>query len=412
MERWFPLHPDLDRLQGEARALLRDLGAGEPDAVTDWQRHHPDPLGAAGAQLADAQLVLARSYGFPSWALMEQSCRMTTAIWADDLETVRALAADHPDLVRHHAHRNWGPPMSFAANLGRDRIVEMLHAFGAEDVQWAFERACLQGRLRTARRLHAMGGRAVRGSVMGPCETLNADGLELLLELGAELTDGDGDPLAPVGLVLETYCRNPEGKHRCLERLSAQGIALPATPTMAVHRGRLDLLAEHLRRDPHVVTRTFGHDEIYPRALGCHEDESLALCGTPLVGGTLLHLCVDFDEVEIAEWLLAHGADPNTPATVDAEGFGGHTALFGCVVSQPYRTGRQRDAALTRMLLDAGADPNTRASLRKRLWGHADESLHEYRDVRPLSWGERFHGREWVNPLAMDAIAAAGGRAG
>jgi len=41
---------------------------------------------------------------------------------------------------------------------------------------------------------------------------------------------------------------------------------------------------------------------------------------------------------------------------------------------------------------DRGADPNVCASLHARLGpGHGETSLHEYRDVTPLSWGERFH---------------------
>ena len=112
---------------------------------------------------------------------------------------------------------NWGPPMSYAANLGRDRIIAMLHELGAADVQFAFDRACLQGELDTARRLYAMGARPVPGSVMGPCETLSGTASASLLELGARIDDGTGDRLAPVGLILETYCRNPGGKARCLE---------------------------------------------------------------------------------------------------------------------------------------------------------------------------------------------------
>jgi len=68
---------------------------------------------------------------------------------------------------------------------------------GAADLQHAFERACLQGRLDTARRLYAMGARPVAGSVMGPCETLSGSGLALLFELGAEFTDEHGDPSRP-----------------------------------------------------------------------------------------------------------------------------------------------------------------------------------------------------------------------
>jgi hypothetical protein len=60
--------------------------------------------------------------------------------------------------------------------------------------------------------------------------------------------------------------------------------------------------------------------------------------------------------------------------------------------------------------LDHGADPNARASLRKRLRFVADESVHEYHDVTPLAWGDRFHDQAWVNRSAMSLIAERGGR--
>jgi Ankyrin repeat len=207
-------------------------------------------------------------------------------------------------------------------------------------------------------------------------------------------------------LVLQTYARNPGGKHRCLELFADHGIELPDTPTMAVHRGRIDLLEEHLHHDADLLDRTFSHREIYPPEVGCHADESLALHGTPLAGTTLLHICVDYDEMEIARWLIDRGADVNAAADIDADGFGGHTALFGCVVSQPYRCGLQQDGGFAQLLLDHGADPNVRASLRKRLQFIDDETMHEYRNVTPLEWGKRFHDRAWVNQTAMRAVAA------
>lgn len=410
-ERWFPLHPDLEQLRRQAKELLRAHRRGDPAAAADFQQHSGGAIDPAAARLADAQHVLARSYGLPSWPRLVLSCRMTNAIWNDDLDTVRTLATDHPELLHHAAHRNWGAPMSFAANLGRDRIVLLLRELGATDIQWAFDRACLQGRIATARRLYAMGARPVAGCVMGPCETLNGQGLALLFELGAELRDAAGDRLAPVGLILETYCRNPEGKHRCLELIAERGLPLPDTPPVALHRGRLDLLEAHLRRDPALLARTFPHAEIYPPELGCHSDTTLALCGTPLAGATLLHMAVDDDAIDIARWLLERGCDVNARAAVDADGFGGHTALFGTVVSQPFRCGRDKDGAMARLLLAHGADPNARASLRKQLRFVDDESLHTYPDVTPLTWGHRFHGREWVNPAALAQIAEAGGRA-
>jgi hypothetical protein len=245
---------------------------------------------------------------------------------------------------------------------------------------------------------------------MGPCETLNPNGLAFLFELGAEFGDEHGDRLAPIALLLQTYSRGPEQKHKSLELLVAHGIALPDTPVMALHRGRIDLLEVQLGRDRSLLDRTFSHEEIYPPELGCSPDHSLALHGTPLAGTTLLHICVDFDELEIARWLLEHGADVNAKAQVDSDGFGGHTPLFGCTVSQAYRCGLQRDAEFARLFLDHGADPNARASLRKRLRFIADDSMHEYRDVTPLSWGQRFQDHDWVNEAALRLIEERGGR--
>jgi ankyrin repeat protein len=418
-DRHFPVRPNLEQLKHQAKDLLRAIRQGDAAAVSELWKHSPGTMGPTAAKLADAQFVLARSYGLPNWPRLVIACRMTDAIWRGDVEAVRNLILKNPKLLhgaaRGIADSNWGPPMSYAANVGQDAIIQMLREMGAEDVQHAFDRACLQGQLNTPRKLHAMGARVTPGCVMGPCETLNDAGLALLFELGAELADPHGDRLAPVALLLETYCRGPEGKHRCLELVAERGIELPDTPVMAVHRGRIDLLERHLRHAPQMLNRTFPHEETYPPALGCHADHSLALHGTPLAGTTLLHMCVDFDEIEIARWLIAKGADVNTRAEIDADGFGGHTPLFGCVVSQSYMCGRQRDGEFARLLLDHGADPNARASLRKRLRFVEDESMHEYHNITPLSWGERFHGpgspgHTWVSKPAMQLIAERGGK--
>jgi hypothetical protein len=248
----------------------------------------------------------------------------------------------------------------------------------------------------------------------GPAYTLNVEGTALLLELGARLYDERGKAIAPVDTVLETDSRNPSAKHRILELYVKYGFKLPDTPTMALHRGRIDLLEGHLRRDPNLLKRTFTHEEIYPAELGCH-DEVMATHGTPLAGTTLLHMCADYDEIEIARWLLDRGMNVDTQAAVDPEGFGGHTALFSTVVSQPNFWMNQRGEApvapFTRLLLEHGANPNVRASLRKVLHpGYEIEGMHEYRDVTPLGWGEQFHFKKLVNTEAMRLISERGGR--
>jgi hypothetical protein len=413
--RRLPVHPDLTQLRHQAKDLLRAIRAGEAEALEDLRQFHPRAVDPVAAKLADAQLVLARSYQAPSWPRLVVACQLVDAIWDDDRDTVRSLVTRQPSLLREPAvirNSNWGPPLSYAANLGRDGIITLLHQLGATDLDSAIDRATLQGQIGTARLLYDLMGRPrlPDEALGGPAYTLDAAGTELMLEYGVRVVDERGGRLAPVDTVLETDSRKPGAKHRILELYVDRGVVLPDTPPMALHQGRIDLLAAHLARDPGLLARTFAHEEIFPPSLGCH-DEVLATHGTPLAGATLLHLAVDYDEIEIGRWLLDQGMDPDAPAAVDLDGFGGHTALFATVVSQPafwMNLGhRPIDPGFARLLLERGADPTVRASLRKQLhpgYG-ADERLHEYRDVTAVSWGERFHRKEFVNQAAVALIA-------
>ena len=419
-ERRLPVRPDLDQLKRQAKDLLKAIRRGDSEALAEFRLHHPSPPEPENAKLADAQLALARAYEASSWTRLVQGCRLVDAIWADDLEALLALIDANPRLLTEDAlirrNSNWGPPMTYAANVGRDRIIEALYERGARDLESALDRAVLQGRIGTAVMLHRLAGspKPPEGSLGGPAYTLSASGTEFVLRLGAKVLDAEGRSIAPVDVVLETDSRDPEAKHAILEMYVANGVVLPDTPVMALHRGRIDLLEAHVRRDPGVLNRTFSHDEIYPPDLRCH-DEVLATQGTPLKGTTLLHLCADYDEFEIAKWLIAKGADVNARAALDAEGFGGHTALFGTVISQPAfwmnHQGRPQETPFTKLLLDHGADPNVRASLRKQLHPgyEKDSPLLEFRDVTALSWGRRYPYRKFVSEPAMNLIAGAGG---
>lgn len=376
--RRLPVRPDLDQLKHQAKELKK----------------------ARGTTLAEAQLELARSYGASSWTRIVQCCQLIDAIWDDDSDTVRRLVTANRSLLTENAgigNDNWGPPMSYAANLGRDRIIRLLYDLGARDLQQAMGRAVLQSQIETAAMLHEMLGKPTPPghALDGAAYTLSVPGTEFVFRRGFQIRQGSG---TPVETVIGSDSRRPADKRRILELYAEHGYIYPDTAIMAFHRGRFDLLEQHLARDPQLLSRQFAIGEIFPPEVGCDYAPYEAM-GTPVDGGTLLHLAVYWDELDMADWLLARGADPNARAAVDADGFGGHTPLFNSVVSQaafwinyprvqPPKTG---DARFTELLLARGADPNVRASIRMRLGeGHGDPRLREFRDVTPLSWGRRF----------------------
>src|SRR6476646_9935138 len=120
-ERHLPVRPNLTQLKNQAKDLLREMKRAQP-----------------GAKLAQAQFELARSYGVESWPRLGLACRLIDAIWRDKVRVVREIVTKQPSLL-HEAARgvkgcNWGPPMSYAANLGRNEIISMLHDLGAKDL--------------------------------------------------------------------------------------------------------------------------------------------------------------------------------------------------------------------------------------------------------------------------------------
>ncbi len=129
--------------------------------------------------------------------------------------------------------------MSYAANIGQDKIIQMLRELGAVDLQHAFDRACLQGKLETAAQLYAMGARPEADAVMGPCETLN---------VVAWHSCSNSALRSPTSMVIEWRRLRCCSKHilaiqkgsiGALKAGSEEGHCLPDTPPMACIAGGL-----------------------------------------------------------------------------------------------------------------------------------------------------------------------------
>jgi len=403
-----PEKPNLAHLKHQAKDLLRAGGA---------------------TSLALAQRAIAQRYGFASWAKLKAHVealgeigRLKEAITANDLDRVRAMMTRDPAL--HRAPLGYGDsgPLTWAAECrGAPPTAERLAIArwmieNGSDVHQGGDAPLMRAAL-FDERIPMMDLLFERGAdvnarfdsdypiLCAPCETLQPLALRWLLDHGADpraTSETFGDC---VQIIISTYCRNPAGKHACLEAFADFGLSLPDTAPMAIHRGRVDLLEACCLREPAAMGRHFSESEIYPLEPGIKPGDGLHCA--PLDGATLLHMAAEYHEIEIAQWLLDHGADPNGRAAVDADGFGGHTPLFHTTVTLVVKTD-----AMARLLLARGANPNARATLRKALRWNGDpdrERMREFHDVTAVGFARQFQQPAWINEAAIAAIVAAGG---
>ncbi len=102
--RTLPEHPDLDQLRRQAKELLDAFQSGDADASAEVNAHYRDATTNTFA-LHDAQLVLARAYGFDSWPRLKAHVDGMTArqfieaARTNDVDRVAAMLKVRRDLV-------------------------------------------------------------------------------------------------------------------------------------------------------------------------------------------------------------------------------------------------------------------------------------------------------------------------
>ena len=150
--RALPPSPSLAQQKKQARELLEALRAGEPAALERLRGQHPrfapgTPIRAADLALHDAQLVLAREYGFASWAKLKEHIEAAAA--TDSFEFLaRAVKANDVNAARNILDRHSGlvarlndpiPGGSFGATIlapavrrQNREMIELLLAHGAD----------------------------------------------------------------------------------------------------------------------------------------------------------------------------------------------------------------------------------------------------------------------------------------
>src|SRR5215471_12391115 len=123
-------HPDLDQLKIQAKELLKAFRAGEAQAVAEVAAHFQDANSATFA-LHDAQLVLARAYGFQSWPKLKAyvdgitAKRLIEAVRVGDVEEVEAMLRARPELAVMGTEQDERRALHYAV-LGRSTAVTRL----------------------------------------------------------------------------------------------------------------------------------------------------------------------------------------------------------------------------------------------------------------------------------------------
>jgi ankyrin repeat protein len=288
-----PARPSLEMQRKLAKRLLRDAWSGNAEAIARAQAFHPGPVDPDAMKLHDAQLVIARGYGFESWAAMARKIesltmtpieRFDAAVRAGQAEQVHELLAGHTEvrarineprfdfdssaihqgkknlplvdvLLRHGADINarsawWAGGFGILeSGLTLDEARSLIGR-GARVTPWAAAGLGLLDELKELVRaepdvVHARGGdgkTALHGAA-------NCEIARFLLDNGAELETRDADH----GSTPLQYLINDEASARLL---LDRGASLDIFAAVALND--LDLIARCLRADPTCASARIG----------------------------------------------------------------------------------------------------------------------------------------------------------
>jgi ankyrin repeat protein len=340
--RSLPARPHLGQLKMQARELRSGHHQGHLPAAARIAAHHPlmraRPLEAVVEErlaLADMQLVIAREYGFESWAKLKHHVEIAerlngllphpafedavVAIDAGDLTRLRALLQANPGLLQ--ARTNLEPPFHYftAATL-------LHHIAGNPDrgplPQNLVEIARLlvdSGSVIDARTLGPSGGTTIElvcSSKRASDQGLSGPLIELLVNGGAVL------PLKTPGVLDLALANHAPG---AAEKLIELGVRPDLLAAAAL--GRMDLLHKAFDANGHLRARLRRHGR--------------AMSGRDAIGLAMLYAYVR-GQFAAVDFLLEHQGNWSMI------GVGNGTAL--------HRAAWDGDLAMVRRLVASGAD--------------------------------------------------------
>lgn len=310
MSKSLPPRPHIEVLRKQAKELARDFALGLAEARRRVVAHHPQAARfSQKLPLQEAQLVLAREYGFVRWpalvaaiqAVAEGDAPLKRALDAADLEGLKALIDAEPGCLRR--------PFAIMGRRGRVlQVTPLVYADVCESVE-AMQMLIGAGADR----------KELNEALFGTCENHNLEHIERLLTVGVDPNEAynDGWDCHVLYGLLQTYHRSPPKRMRaCVNALIGAGASYEDTPDMDLHRGDLARLEQRLGKQPDLVHRRFDRD------YGDH---------LTLRGATLLNIAVEYHDIDAIDLLLRYGADLDAPAAIGSNGVGGQTPLFHAI---------------------------------------------------------------------------------
>lgn len=281
--RVLPPSPRLEQQKKQARELLRAVAAGDRTALARFRAELPDK---ARLTLADAQYVLAREYGFGSWAELKRHIDASGSgvpprleeefrrnIEAHDVVRLRALLLEQPaarTLIDAPLFSFDSPALVYLAGGEDVALIDALLEFGADPNRrtswWAGGFHPLHGAS------PAIADRLIRaGAVVDACAAAHLDRVDLLGALldadPARVHERGGDGKTPLH-----FARSREVADLLLARgahIDARDVDHRSTPAQWMLEGRRGAGRYELAR--YLVERGADADVFLAAALGLTE---------------------------------------------------------------------------------------------------------------------------------------------
>jgi ankyrin repeat protein len=407
-----PEHPSLEQLRKQAKDLLREYRSGVHAAIAEVKQFERNVDGNDFA-LSDAQRVIARAYGFASWPMLKafvdgvNIARFADAVKAGDVAQVRSMLASRPELIAMDISANDEHRGLHYAVLRRDpAMVRLLMEAAADAHKGIFPHRDATSALAIARdrqysdivavieeeERHRREEMSCSNATVSPIQDQISSAISRgddvtamhLLEADRTLIQAcDRDGATPLHVAARA---NRVELIAWLLQKRANVHKKDPNDLMSLDHAALgvDPRNDSAERFPRVAAMLLEHgaeltvraavalgDDLRVRKLIEAEPGLLRQIGSD---GGLVTLAVKHCQLEMAQLLLDLGADVDERIRLEeleepTESWGmplWHAALAG-------------DFAITKLLLDRGADPNANVYASgwplRNAWGHQDDSV-------------------------------------